>query len=238
MKSPIYKRVMGIPVNSTAAAYFVSSSSIKSLSESAPRYRIHDSSANGSPAYKQRKVDSVLQTMNKLGKKAGKFAHGVREHVRLAPKITETVKGKLSLGAKILQVGGVEKIFNQLFNVCEGEKLLKASQCYLSTTAGPIAGLLFISTTKVAFCSERSLKFRSKNGEIVRVHYKVLIPLEKIKRVNQSANMKKPSQKYVEICTVDHFDFWFMGFLNYEKSFKSLQQAISNSVVDDLQINY
>lgn len=37
--------------------------------------------------------------------------------VRLAPKITETVKGKLSLGAKILQVGGVEKIFNQLFNV-------------------------------------------------------------------------------------------------------------------------
>lgn len=53
MKSPIYKRVMGIPVNSTAAAYFVSSSSIKYLSESVPQYRILDSSANGSPAYKQ-----------------------------------------------------------------------------------------------------------------------------------------------------------------------------------------
>lgn len=94
--------------------------------------------------------------------------------VRLAPKITETVKGKLSLGAKILQVGGMEKIFKQLFSVREGEKLLKASQCYLSTTAGPIAGLLFISTDKVAFRSERSLKFYSKNGEIVRVHYKVI----------------------------------------------------------------
>ncbi|KAJ0039220.1 hypothetical protein Pint_23237 [Pistacia integerrima] len=239
MKSPLYEQVMGIPVNSIVAAYSVttSSSSIKYLPESAAQYHIRDSSANGSPTNKNRKVDSVLKKMNKLGKKADKFAHGVREHVRLAPKITETVKGKLSLGAKILQVGGVEKIFKQLFNVGEGENLLKASQCYLSTTAGPIAGLLFISTNKVAFCSERSLKFYSKNGEIVRVHYKVLIPLEKIKRVNQSVNMQKPSQKYMEICTVDDFDFWFMGFLNYEKAFKYLQQAISQSV-DALQVNY
>lgn len=94
--------------------------------------------------------------------------------VRLGPKITETVKGKLSLGAKILQVGGMEKIFKQLFAVKEEEKLLKACQCYLSTTAGPIAGLLFISTEKVAFCSERSLKFYSSKGELIRVHYKVL----------------------------------------------------------------
>lgn len=94
--------------------------------------------------------------------------------VRLGPKITETVKGKLSLGAKILQVGGMEKIFKQLFAVKEEEKLLKACQCYLSTTAGPIAGLLFISTDKVAFCSERSLKFYSSKGELIRVHYKVL----------------------------------------------------------------
>ncbi|MBA0682811.1 hypothetical protein Goari_024502, partial [Gossypium aridum] len=42
--------------------------------------------------------------MNLLGKKADTFAHGVREHVRLGPKISETVKGKLSLGARILQV--------------------------------------------------------------------------------------------------------------------------------------
>lgn len=93
--------------------------------------------------------------------------------MRLSPKITETVKGKLSLGAKILQVGGVTKNFKQNFNMREGEKLLKASQCYLSTTAGPIAGLLFISTDKVAFCSERSMKISSPTGEIVRIHYKV-----------------------------------------------------------------
>ncbi|XP_031274915.1 GEM-like protein 4 [Pistacia vera] len=217
--------------------YSVKASSMRYLPESAAQFRSHDPSANGSPMFKQRKVDSVLRTMNKLGKKADNFANGVREHVRLAPKITETVKGKLSLGAKILQLGGVEKIFKQLFSVREGEKLLKASQCYMSTTAGPIAGLLFISTDKVAFCSERSLKFYSKNGEIVRVHYKVLIPLEKIKRVHQSLNMKKPSQKYMEICTVDDFDFWFMGFLNYEKAFKNLKQAISQNM-DDVKVTY
>ncbi|KAH9707368.1 GEM-like protein 4 [Citrus sinensis] len=158
--------------------------------------------------------------------------------VRLGPKITETVKGKLSLGAKILQVGGMEKIFKQLFAVKEEEKLLKACQCYLSTTAGPIAGLLFISTEKVAFCSERSLKFYSSKGELIRVHYKVLIPLGKIKRVNQSVNMKKQSEKYIEVYTVDGFDFWFMGFLNYQKAFKYLQQAISQSCTDDVQVTY
>ena len=87
--------------------------------------------------------------------------------------MSETVKGKLSLGARIVKVGGVDKIFNNLFSVKEGEKLLKACQCYLSTTAGPIAGLLFISTEKLAFCSERSIKLSSPEGKLVRIHYKV-----------------------------------------------------------------
>ncbi|KAE8698500.1 putative GEM-like protein 8 [Hibiscus syriacus] len=143
------------------------------------------------------KGNFVLKRMNKLGKKADTFAHGIREHVRLGPKITETVKGKLSLGARILQVGG------------------------------PLAGLLFVSSQKVAFCSDRSIKIPSPNGEFLRVHYKVLIPIEKIKGVNESENMKKPSQKYMEIVTVDDFEFWFMGFLNYQKALKYLQQAIS-----------
>ena len=92
--------------------------------------------------------------------------------MRLGPKFSETVKGKLSLGARILQLGGVKRVFRQIF-CAKGEKLLKASQCYLSTTAGPIAGLLFISTQRVAFCSDRSIKFSCSNGELVRIHYKV-----------------------------------------------------------------
>lgn len=39
--------------------------------------------------------------------------------------------------------------------------------------------------------------------------------------------MNKPEQKYVEIVTVDDFEFWFMGFLRYEKAYRNLQKAIS-----------
>ena len=54
----------------------------------------------------------------------------------------------------------------------------------------------------------------------------VSIPLRKIKRANQSENVKNPSRKYMEIVTLDNFDFWFMGFLNYQKAFSYLQQAL------------
>jgi len=175
------------------------------------------------------KVETAVNRMNKLGKKAENLAHGVREHVRLGHNITETVKGKLSLGAQILQVGSLEKVFKNLFSVSKGEKLLKASQCYLSTTAGPIAGLLFISTNKISFCSERSIKFASPNGELIRRHYKVLIPLKKIKTFDLSENVRKQSTKYIEISTLDNFDFWFMGFLNHHKSFKRLRQAFAQA---------
>ncbi|XP_058772061.1 putative GEM-like protein 8 [Vicia villosa] len=150
-------------------------------------------------------------------------------------KMADTVKGKLRLGARILQVGGVEKVFTQLFSIKDEEKLLKASQCYLSTTSGPITGLLFISTHKVAFRGEKSIKITSPKGELIRVHYKVSIPHEKIEHVNQSQNVRKPSKKYVEIVTVDGFDFWFMGFFNYRKALKYLQQAaISQSQTEKM----
>lgn len=54
----------------------------------------------------------------------------------------------------------------------------------------------------------------------------VLIPLSKIEATNQSKNVENPSQKYIQIITVDNFDFWFIGFLNYQKTWKHLQQAI------------
>lgn len=69
----------------------------------------------------------------------------------LGPKISETVKGKLRLGTRILQARGLERVFRKSFNVGEDEKLIKAFQCHLSTSAGPIAGLLYILTEKIAF---------------------------------------------------------------------------------------
>ncbi|XP_065865438.1 GEM-like protein 4 isoform X2 [Euphorbia lathyris] len=157
MKNSFENQVIGIPI----------------ISESYRLGRSRGYLLDSASGFKQNKGDSVLKIMHKLGKKADNFAQCFREHVRLGQNISETVKGKLSLGAKIVKVGGVDMIFKELFRVKEEEdKLLKVSQCYLSTTAGPIAGLLFISTHNLAFFSERSIQFSSPNGNSIRAHYK------------------------------------------------------------------
>ncbi|OIT35791.1 hypothetical protein A4A49_55793, partial [Nicotiana attenuata] len=61
----------------------------------------------------------------KLGKKAKSYAYRIREHdICLFTSISETVKGKL----KIVKEGGRRNIFRNMFNVNEGEKLLKDTQ--------------------------------------------------------------------------------------------------------------
>lgn len=150
--------------------------------------------------------------------------------MKIGAKSSEIVKGKLRLGARILRVGGVKKVFKHNFSVRDGEMLLKASQCYLSTTSGPIAGLLFISTERVSFCSERLIKITNPNGDFLRTHYKVSIPIQKIRRAIQSESMKDPLRKYIDIITKDDFEFWFMGFLNHQKTFNYLQLAVHSDV--------
>ncbi|KAK9106290.1 hypothetical protein Syun_022301 [Stephania yunnanensis] len=171
------------------------------------------------------------QTQEQVMTVSKSINHEQREHGKLGPKISETLKRKLTFGARIVRGGGMKRIFKKLFNVGKEEKLLKVCQCHLSTTAGPITGLLFISTDKVAFCSERSLRFTSPTGEIVRAYYKVLVPIRKIMRANLSENARNPREKYIEIVTVDNFDFWFMGFVNYQKALNCLQQTVSQSSI-------
>ncbi|XP_022945278.1 putative GEM-like protein 8, partial [Cucurbita moschata] len=147
--------------------------------------------------------------------------------VKLSPSVTKTVKRKLWLGAKLVQIGRSEKIFKKMFKLRQDDKLLSSSHCYLSTTAGPIAGLLFVSTHVVAFCSDRPIIFSSPHEEQSRMNYKVMIPMKKMKRVNQSENVNNPSKKYIQVVTVDGFEFWFMGFLSYKMAFKFLENGLS-----------
>ena len=139
------------------------------------------------------------------------------------------MKQKLSHGAKMIQLASLGKIFRKTFNIREEEKLLQASQCYLYTTAGAIAGILFVSSERVAFCSDRPMKTYSATGKLLKFHYKVSIPLGNIKGVRESLNMKKQSYNYVELVTVDDFSFWFLGFVNYEKTLRYLHHAIGLS---------
>ncbi|KAI3694046.1 hypothetical protein L1987_77004 [Smallanthus sonchifolius] len=157
------------------------------------------------------------------------FAVWIKNYVSLGPKLFEIMKHKLSYGAKIIQFGSQDKLFRKNFSTKEKEELLQASQCYLYTTAGAIAGLLFVSTERVAFCSHKSIKIYSTTGKLLKFQYKVSIPLEKINGViDQRLSMKRLSSNYMELVTVDDFSFWFMGFINYKKTLKHLQHAISH----------
>ncbi|KAL2553386.1 putative GEM-like protein 8 [Forsythia ovata] len=208
------------------------SSSDSSFEKSSSEPISSSSSSDASPptfTSNKGKPSTARNHHKKFERQANSLAYRIREHVRLGPKLSETVKGKLIVGSKIIKKGGRQNIFREIFGVSEGEKVLKASQCYLSTTAGPIAGNLFISTEKIAFCSERSITLHLSSGDFFRTPYKLSVPVKKIKRANKSENIDNPAQKYIEIVTEDDFEFWFMGFVRYEKAFINLQKAISLS---------
>nr|XP_043608249.1 GEM-like protein 6 [Erigeron canadensis] len=152
-----------------------------------------------------------------------------KTNVKLGPKLLQIVKHKLSYGVKILPIGREGRIFSKNFNTTPCEKLLHASRCYIYTTAGPIAGTLFISTERVGFCSDRAIKTYSVTLEVFKFQYKVSIPLGKIKGAGENMNTEKPSNKYVELVTVDNFNFWFLGFPSYKKTLSYLRQSISSN---------
>ncbi|TKW05552.1 hypothetical protein SEVIR_7G184200v4 [Setaria viridis] len=221
-KSGSSGHVIGVPV--TSKAYGIEEGTCRKSDGDHLAVSLTHPSPYASFDYKHSSKDhQVIRWVSKLSRRA----QGFREHVTLGPKLSETVKGKLSLGARILQAGGVERVFRQAFSAEKGERLVKALQCYLYTTGGPIAGMLFVSTKKVAFRSDRPITVASPKGDTARVTYKVVIPLRRIGKVRPSENADRPEEKYIHVATVDGFEFWFMGFVSYQRSFKYMQQAVS-----------
>ncbi|KAJ1271954.1 hypothetical protein BS78_06G165900 [Paspalum vaginatum] len=226
-KSSAGGHVIGVPV--TSKAYGIEEASRDPSLRKGDGDRLAVSLTQPSPyasfGYKHSSKGQVIHWVSKLSRRA----QGFREHVTLGPKLSETVKGKLSLSARILQAGGVERVFRQAFAADKGERLLKALQCYIYTTGGPIAGMLFVSTKKVAFRSDRPVTVTSPGGgTAARVTYKVVVPLRRIAKVRPSQNVDRPDEKYIHVATVDGFEFWFMGFVSYQRSCKYMQQAVSD----------
>ncbi|XP_071704954.1 putative GEM-like protein 8 [Rutidosis leptorrhynchoides] len=160
----------------------------------------------------------------------GSFPISIKNHASLRPKLIEIMKNKLSYGAKILPIAREGRIFSKRFSTSESEELLHATKCSIYTTAGAISGSLFVSTERVGFCSDKSLKTYSATGEMLKFQYKVSIPLGKIKGVEENMNMKKPN---VEFVTVDDFSFWFLGFSNYKKTLRYLRQTIGHNCLSN-----
>ncbi|KAF7140281.1 hypothetical protein RHSIM_Rhsim06G0074700 [Rhododendron simsii] len=178
------------------------------------------------------KVDSVKDVLGKWGKKAAEatkkaedLAGNMWQHLKTGPSFADAAVGRIAQGTKVLAEGGYEKVFRQTFETVPEEKLVNPYACYLSTSAGPVMGILYLSTAKLAFCSDNPLSY--KVGDQTQwSFYKVVIPLHQLKAVNPSTSKVNPSEKYIQIISVDNHEFWFLGFVNYDSAVKKLKSVL------------
>ncbi|RYR65199.1 hypothetical protein Ahy_A03g011166 [Arachis hypogaea] len=168
-------------------------------------------------------VVTVRNVLGRWGKKVGEATR--RAEMKTSPSFAEAAMGRIAQGTKVLAEGGYEKIFLHTFETVPEERLLNSFACYLSTSAGPIMGVLYISTVKIAYASDNPISYQSDDNRTEWSYYKVAIPLYELKAVNPSSNTANPAEKYIQVISVDNHEFWFMGFLNYEGAVECLQEA-------------
>lgn len=180
-------------------------------------------------------METVVTVRNVLGRwskkvgeatrKAENLAGNTWQHLKTSPSFAEAAMGRIAQGTKVLAEGGYEKIFLSTFETVPDERLQNSFACYLSTSAGPVMGVLYVSSAKIAYSSDNPISYKSEN-QTEWSYYKVVIPLHELKAVNPSSNTANPSEKYLQVISVDNHEFWFMGFLNYDSAVGSLQDAL------------
>ncbi|KAJ4711477.1 GEM-like protein 5 [Melia azedarach] len=173
-------------------------------------------------------LEPVIHVFNTWSRKAETIARNIWRNLKTGPSVSEAAWGKVNLTAKAISEGGFESLFKQIFATDTNEKLKQTYACYLSTTTGPVAGTLYLSTARVAFCSDRPLSFNAPSGQEAWSYYKVMIPLANISTVNPATMKEDPAEKYIQIVTIDGHEFWFMGFVSFEKATHHLLNSLSD----------
>lgn len=205
-------------------------------------------------------LEPVIHFFNSWTTKADTIARNIWHNLKTGPSVTGAAWDKVNLNAKAITEGGFESMFKQIFSPSDpNEKLKKTFACYLSTSTGPVAGTIYLSTARIAFCSDRPLCFTAPSGQETWSYYKVnkirffnshrsknlftiiwdsyfdylflieqvVIPFGNVGSVNPVTMREKSSERYIQIVTVDGHDFWFMGFVNYEKASMHLMNSLS-----------
>ncbi|KAG4125526.1 hypothetical protein ERO13_D10G100500v2 [Gossypium hirsutum] len=132
-------------------------------------YITHTPAAESSSNSFKEKMDIVKDVLGRWGKKveeatrkAEDLAENTWQHLKTNSSFTDAAMGRIAQGTKVLAEGGYERVFRQTFETVPKEQLLNSFACYLSTSAGPVMGVLYVSTAKLAYCSDNPLSY--KNG--------------------------------------------------------------------------
>lgn len=91
--------------------------------------------------------------------------------VRTGPSFADAAMGRIAQTSKVIAEGGYEKIFKSTFETSPDEILKKTFACYLSTSAGPVMGVLYLSTAKLGFCSDNPLSYKNGDNETTAYSY-------------------------------------------------------------------
>ncbi|CAL5085679.1 unnamed protein product [Urochloa decumbens] len=102
---------------------------------------------------------------NEAARKTEGIAGDVWQHLKTGSSMTDTAMGRIAQISKVISEGGYDKIFQQTFECLPDEKLKKAYVCYLSTSHGPIMGVLYLSTVKIAFGSDSPVKYVTEDNK-------------------------------------------------------------------------
>lgn len=180
-------------------------------------------------------MDTVREALGKFGKKVTDtakktegLAGDVWQHLKTGPSVANVAMGRIGQISKVIAEGGYEQVFVQSFENLPEEKLKKTYACFLSTSAGPVMGVLYLSTAKLAFCSDSPLSY--KVGDKTEwSYYKVAVPLHQLRSINPVTSTANPGEKYIQVVSVDNHEFWFMGFVNYDSAVKTLQGAVQGA---------
>lgn len=140
-------------------------------------------------------------------------SYSLQTTVKVSSSFTDAAMARIAQGTKVLTEGGHDKVFQQTFGTLPGEKLVKAYVCYLSTSSGPVIGTLYISTRRLAFCSDYPYCYYSPTGQQQWMYYKVFtFYLFLIGEVsNQYCNYRLAESAFQYL---DYLDLWFFNNTN------------------------
>ncbi|XP_048437943.1 GLABRA2 expression modulator isoform X2 [Pyrus x bretschneideri] len=103
------------------------------------------------------------KSVGEATKKAEDLAGNTWQHLKTSPSFADAAMGRIAQGTKVLAEGGYEKIFRSTFETTPEEQLQNSFACYLSTSAGPVMGVLYVSTAKLAYCSDNPISYKAES---------------------------------------------------------------------------
>lgn len=155
-----------------------------------------------------------------VGNKAKSIVGSVWGHLSTGHATVHTAVGKLQ-NYRLLTPGSAQTFWREEFQPPASEVLKNYYACHLSTTTGPVPGSLFVATHSFSFMSDRPLTYNTGPASTAWSFYKVTLPLDKV------ADVVVPpgSEKYIQVNTTDGHQFWFMGFISFDRAVQELRET-------------